>query len=114
MGYRSAEVMIVSRHAEEIKEQGYTLIPETLTREQIRDATSAMLEVYEREREIAEGVETQTEHALAVHHLFAKHRYFEEFYLNDKVNATLQLVLGDNMVLSESHDWSQFPAPAPR
>lgn len=111
MGYRSPELMVdTARHAEEIKEQGYTLIPDTLTKDQIRDATRAMLEVYEREREVAEGVETQTEHALAVHHLFAKHQYFEEFYLNDKVNATLQLLLGDNMVLTESHARSVLPS----
>ncbi len=106
----AAETFDPAGHVKEIQDQGYTLVPETLSREQIRDATNAMLEVYEHEREVAEGVETQTEHALAVHHLFAKHRYFEEFYLNDKVNAVLRLLLGDDMVLTEAHARSVLPS----
>ena len=105
-----AETFDAARYAEEIEGQGYTLVPDTLSEDQIRDATRAMLEVYEHEREVAEGVETQTEHALAVHHLFAKHRYFEEFYLNDKVNAVIRLVLGDDMVLTETHARSVLPS----
>ena len=104
------ETFDAAKYAKEIEDQGYTLVPETLSEDQIRDATRAMLEVYEHEREVAEGVETQTEHALAVHHLFAKHRYFEEFYLNDRVNAVVRLVLGDDMVLTETHARSILPS----
>ena len=97
-------------HAKEIEDQGFTLVLDTLSADQIRDATEAMLEVYEHEREVAEGCETQTEHAYAVHHLFAKHQYFEEFYLNEKINAVIRLVLGDDMVLTETHARSVLPS----
>ena len=106
----NAKTFDARKYAKEIEDQGYTIVPDTLSEVQIRDATTAMLEVYEREREVSETVETQTEHALSVHHLFAKHRYFEEFYLNDKVNAVVRLVLGDDMVLTETHARSILPS----
>ena len=91
------------KYAHEIEEQGYTLVPDTLNSDEIHVAKQAILEVYKSEHEIAKGVETQTEHAHTIHHLFAKHPVFEEFYLNNKVNAVIRMILGDDMVLSETH-----------
>ena len=51
-----------AKYAQEIGVQGYTIIPDTLSADHVRDATTAILEVYEREREVAQGCETQTEH----------------------------------------------------
>lgn len=98
------------KYANEIDVQGYTIIPDTLNADQVRDATTAILEVYEREREVARKVEGQTDHALGVHHLFAKHPYFEEFYLNPKVTAVCRCVLGDDMVVTETHARSILPS----
>ncbi len=105
-----SETFDASGHVRELEDQGYTLVPNTLSRDRVQEATRAMLEVYEQEREVAQGVETQTEHALAVHHLFAKHRYFEEFYLNHKVNAVIRGLLGEDMVLTETHARSILPS----
>ena len=65
-----------TKHASEIESQGYTLIPNTLNEDQIREATAAILEVYKTEHDVAKGVDTQTDHALCVHHLFAKTSVF--------------------------------------
>lgn len=99
-----------TKHASELESQGYTLIENTLNEDQIREATAAILEVYKTEHDVAKGVDTQTDHALCVHHLFAKHQYFEEFHLNKKVNEVIGLVLGDDFVLSESHARSVLPS----
>ena len=50
----NSETFNAVKYAKEIEDQSHTLVPDTLSADQIRDATTAMLEVYESEREVSE------------------------------------------------------------
>ena len=100
----------LDRHVREIHSQGYTIIPDVLTTEQIQQAIVAMEGVYERERCIAERFGEQTPNQKVVRNILGKHQFFESFYLCPPVVAVCREVLGEDMVLYDTTARSILPS----
>ena len=92
----------VAGHAREIQSQGYTIIRDVLTSEQIQRAIVGAEEVYELEGPIAERFGEQTPNQKVVRNILGKHQSFESFFLCPPVVAVCREVLGEDMVLYDT------------
>ena len=100
----------VAGHAREIQSQGYTIIPDVLTSEQIQRAIVGAEEVYELERPIAERFGEQTPNQKVVRNILGKYQSFESFFLCPPVVAVCREVLGEDMVLYDTTARSILPS----
>ncbi len=100
----------IDRYAREIHSQGYTVIPNAITAEQVQQAITAMEEVYERERSIAERIGEQTQNQKVARNILGKNQFFESFYLCPPVVAVCRKILGDDLVLYDTTARSILPS----
>ena len=100
----------VDELVQEIEEQGYTIIPDAITSDQVADAIVAMDEVFEWERPIAERFGEQTDNQKVVRNVLGKHPFFETFFNNLPVVTLCRRLLGDDMVLHDTTARSILPS----
>jgi len=90
----------LDRHAQELQTQGYTIVHNVLTLDEVETARAALGEIFEREKEIGRQRNWHTDMHRAAYMLPQKHPMFRELPPNPRVLPLMQRVLGSDCVLS--------------
>ncbi len=88
---------------EQLEEQGYTVIPDALSADEVVTARNAVEELLDREEAVARGTGTQTDNLRNAHVIVGKHPHFYEFFLNPPVVAVLYAILGHDAFLYDAN-----------
>ena len=69
-------------HVDKLERDGYTVIPEALSAEEVETTKRAVQELLDDEESIARVTGTQTDNLRNAHAIVGKHPHFYEFFLN--------------------------------
>ena len=95
--------MTLEKHLRELGGEGFTIIPDALSAEQIEATRSATVELLDEEAEVALTTGTQTPNLRNAHAIVGKHPHFYEFYLNEPVMRVVRAVLGEDAMLYDGN-----------
>ena len=98
-----------SAHAEELRTQGYTIVPDVLDRAQLDATNAALEELFERERELGPKRGWHNKTYKVAYLLPQKHALFRSFGLNPLVLPLMRLLLGENCVLASINGLTMTP-----
>jgi ectoine hydroxylase-related dioxygenase (phytanoyl-CoA dioxygenase family) len=87
----------------QLEELGYTIISNALSAEAVALARDAVIEILDREEEVARGIGTQTDNLRNAHVIAGKHPHFYEFFLNPPVTEIVREVLGSDAYLYDAN-----------
>jgi ectoine hydroxylase-related dioxygenase (phytanoyl-CoA dioxygenase family) len=90
----------LDRNAHELQTQGYTIVHNVLTLDEVEAVRGALREIFEREKEIGRKRNWHTDMHRVAYMLPQKHALFREIPLNPRVLPLMQKVLGSDCVLS--------------
>jgi len=90
----------LDRHAHDLQTQGYTIVHNVLTLDEVEAVRAALGEVFEREREVGKLRGWHTEMHRVTYMLPQKHPIFRQIPMNPRVLPLMQKVLGENCILS--------------
>ena len=95
--------MNLKAHLSELKEQGYTILRDALSAQQMEATRRAVIELLDAEAAVAHTTGTQTDNLRNAHTIVGKHPHFYEFYLNAPVMQVVRTVLGDGAMLYDGN-----------
>ena len=87
----------------ELAEQGYTIVGDALSGQEVAATRRAVIELLDAEEEVARTTGTQTDNLRNAHAIVGKHPHFYEFYLNAPVMRIVRAVLGDGALLYDGN-----------
>jgi ectoine hydroxylase-related dioxygenase (phytanoyl-CoA dioxygenase family) len=90
----------LDRHAHELQTQGYTIVHNVLTLDEVETVRAALGEIFEREKDVGRRRNWHTDMHRAAYMLPQKHPLFRQVPLNPRVLPLMRKVLGDDCVLS--------------
>ncbi len=96
-------------HADELRTQGYTILPDALDRTQLDTTNAALEEIFEREKEIGPERGWHNTTYKVAYLLPQKHAWFRSFALNPRVLPLMQMLLGENCVLASLNGLTMTP-----
>jgi ectoine hydroxylase-related dioxygenase (phytanoyl-CoA dioxygenase family) len=99
----------LEEHADELKEQGYTIVEDVLSRDEINAANAALDAIFEREAEIGPVRNWHNNSYKVAYMLPQKDPLFLEFPFNPRVLPLMQTLLGENCVLGSLNGLSMTP-----
>jgi ectoine hydroxylase-related dioxygenase (phytanoyl-CoA dioxygenase family) len=90
----------IEKYTTQLIEQGYTVIPEIMTPQQVMSARSALDEIFQRERVL--GVERgwHTEAHRVAYMLIQKHPFFRDVPMNPRLLEFVRALLGKDCILA--------------
>ena len=77
--------MNVDRNFQELEGNGYTILPDALSSQEVVATRQAVEELLDTEETVARGTGTQTDNLRNAHAIVGKHPHFYEFFLNSPV-----------------------------
>ena len=98
-----------NNHANEIIEQGYTIIPDILDASLLTAARTALQQVFDDEREMAKAKNWQNNINQVSYLLPQKHEIFRSLGLNPRLLPIVQEILGNNCNLSNVNGLTMIP-----
>jgi ectoine hydroxylase-related dioxygenase (phytanoyl-CoA dioxygenase family) len=101
-------------HAQEIKTRGYTVIENVLDKQQIKSACAALDEIFAREAEIGQKRGWHNRMHMVAFMLLQKDPFFRSFFLGPKVLPLMQMLLGEDCILSSLNGLSMIPGGEPQ
>ena len=87
----------VSAHIDKLVKDGYTVIPDALSGEEVETTELAVQELLDTEAHVARSTGTQTDNLRNAHAIVGKHPHFYEFFLNPPVMVLVRSVLGEDV-----------------
>jgi len=96
-------------HARELREQGFTIVPEVLDRTQVAQTIDALESIFDREKEIAPLRGWYNDLYRVAYMLPQKHPIFRSFPLNPRLLPLMQLLLGQDCLLSSLNGLTMNP-----
>lgn len=88
--------MTANAHIDKLEQDGYTIIPEALSPEEVAATRHAVEQLLNAEETIARTTGTQTDNLRNAHAIVGKHPHFYEFFLNPPVMNIVRSVLGED------------------
>jgi ectoine hydroxylase-related dioxygenase (phytanoyl-CoA dioxygenase family) len=88
-----------AKHIEALNKDGYTLIPDAISADEVARTNAAIDDILAREEPIARRTTTQTTNLKSAHAIVGKHPHFYEFFLNPPVLNLMRAVLGEDVLL---------------
>lgn len=98
--FRNDNMPDPDRNAHELQTQGYTILHNVLTLDEVEAVRAALGEIFEREKEIGRRRNWHTNMHRVAYMLPQKHPLFREVPLNERVLPLMQKLLGGDCVLS--------------
>ena len=77
--------MNLDAHLSELEQDGYTIIPDALSPEEVAATRRAVQELLDVEHAVAHTTGTQTDNLRKAHAIVGKHPHFYKFFLNPSV-----------------------------
>src|SRR3954454_19759256 len=99
----------LDRRAREIEEQGYTIVEDVLTLDEVERARTALARILEAEREVGTGRGWQNDSWQVSYMLPQKDELFRRLPLNPRVLPLMRRVLGETCVLSSLNGLTMSP-----
>jgi ectoine hydroxylase-related dioxygenase (phytanoyl-CoA dioxygenase family) len=99
----------VERHAREIEEQGYTIVEDVLTLDEVERARTALARILEAERDVGTRRGWQNDSWRVSYMLPQKDELFRRMPLNPRVLPLMRRVLGESCVLSSLNGLTMSP-----
>ena len=97
------------RHLSEIRERGYTVVPDVLCPDELHALRTAIEEVYKREDSIAESRGWKNSAWRIAYLLPQKHSIFRNLPLNPRLLPLIRAVLGNNCVIINMNGMAMLP-----
>jgi hypothetical protein len=91
--------MNVESHVAELERDGYTVIPDALSPQEVRATRQAVKDLLAEERDVALGTGTQSDNLLTSHTIVGKHPEFYEFFLYPPTKLVVRQTIGANALL---------------
>ncbi len=88
-----------AKHIEALNKDGYTLIPDAISADEVARTCAAIDDILAAEEPIAKRTTTQTTNLKSAHAIVGKHPHFYDFFLNPPVMSLMRAVLGDDVLL---------------
>jgi len=92
----------IEHHASEILAQGYTIVPDILSPDEVAIARDLLTSIFEKESSIGPQRGWHTKQHKVSYMLVQKHKFFRSLPLNPRVLPLMREVLGENCILSAS------------
>jgi len=92
-----------SAHFDKLVQDGYTVIPNALSTEEVETTKLAVQELLDAEERVARSTGTQTVNLRNAHAIVGKHPHFYEFFLNPPVMAFVRSVLGADAMMYDAN-----------
>ncbi|HEX4488110.1 MAG TPA: phytanoyl-CoA dioxygenase family protein [Terriglobales bacterium] len=102
------------RHGSEIRDQGYTIIPNVLDDERVRQGSEALDQIFSRESDVGKRHNWHNESFKVAYMLAQKHPLFRQMGLNPKLLPIIQSVLGRDCNLSNINGLTMIPGGEPQ
>ncbi len=83
-------------HLQQLQDDGFTVLPDVLTADQVAATRQAVQELLDAEEAVARRTGTQTDNLRNAHAIVGKHPHFHEFFLCPPVMDVVRHVLGDD------------------
>jgi len=99
----------LTRHATELRERGYTIVPGVLTTSEVAAARAALDAVFARESALAPHRGWLTDAYRVTYMLPLKHAFFRSFCARDELLALMRAVLGPGCVLGSLNGLAMRP-----
>src|ERR1041385_1945915 len=96
----------INRHLDEIAEQGFTVVPDVFSPEQIEAMRAAIEDVFAREDGALGG---HGEHVRFSVNLTNKHAAFRDAVQNPNLMGLIEGLLGDDCILGSLHARATYP-----
>ena len=93
----------VDTHVSQLEKDGYTIIPDALSQDEVADTLGVARELLSAEEEIGLRTGSQTANKRSVHAVAGKHPLFYEFFLNPSVMQVVRRMIGDAAVLYDAN-----------
>src|SRR5436190_15723164 len=94
---------------EEFPADGFTVIPDVLSREQVETGRTLITELFEREREGAQARGWRNATYQCAYMLPGKHAFFRELPMNPRTLAFVRAILGNDCILSSLNGLTMAP-----
>ena len=104
--------MNVEQHVAEIEQDGYTVILDALSPEEVRVTRQAVQDLLVAEEAIARRTGTQSDNLLTAHTIVGKHPVFHEFFLNPSAMQVVRRMIGDDALLYDANIRIPMPTGA--
>ena len=102
----------VDTHIEEMEKDGYTIIPNALSQDDVAETLRASKELLSAEEAIGLKAGSQTANKKSVHAAVGKHPLFYEFFLNPPAMQVVRRMIGDDAVLYDANIRVPMPTGA--
>jgi ectoine hydroxylase-related dioxygenase (phytanoyl-CoA dioxygenase family) len=99
----------IARHASEILAQGYTIVRDVLSPDEVATARDLLTSIFERESSIGHQRGWHTKQHKVSYMLVQKHEFFRNLPLNPRVLPLMRKVLGENCILSSFNGLTMSP-----
>src|SRR5437016_11765921 len=99
----------IEHYAIEIAAQGYTIIPNVLSPNEVIEARDILTALFEKESRIGPQRGWHTRQYLCCYMLPQKHEFFRKLPLNPRVLPLMRRVLGENCILSSLNGLTMLP-----
>jgi ectoine hydroxylase-related dioxygenase (phytanoyl-CoA dioxygenase family) len=99
----------ICRHAEEILVNGFTIVPNVLSPDEVAIARELLTSIFEKESEIALKRGWRTKQYQVTHMLVQKHEFFRTLPMNPRLLPLMRKVLGENCILSSLNGLTMAP-----
>jgi ectoine hydroxylase-related dioxygenase (phytanoyl-CoA dioxygenase family) len=99
----------IDRHADELRTQGYTIIPNVLDASEIERARGELSRIWEAEREVGAARGWHNKSWVVSYMLPLKSEYFRALPMNPKVVPFMRAVLGHDCILSSLNGLMMVP-----
>ena len=104
--------MNLESHVAELERDGYTVIPDALSPQEVRVTRQAVKDLLAEEREVALGTGTQSANLLTSHTIVGKHPVFYEFFLNPPTMQVVRRMIGDDALIYDGNIRIPMPTGA--
>ena len=96
----------------ELEKNGYTIIPNALSQDEVAEVLRVSKELLSAESAIGQRVGSQTANKQSVHAAVGKHPLFYEFFLSPPVMQVVRRMIGDDAVLYDANIRVPMPTGA--
>src|SRR5581483_5883240 len=96
-------------HVEQFLEEGFTVIPNVLTREQIETGRRLLNELFQREHDVAGVRGWRNATYQCAYMLLGKHEFFRKLPFNPITLGFVRKILGDDCILSSLNGLTMAP-----
>src|SRR5438876_11097916 len=99
----------IDRHARQIIEQGYTIVPDVLSPGEVAMSRDLLTSIFEKESAIGPARGWHSRQHKCSYMLVQKHEFFRGLPMNPRLSPLMRRVLGENCILSSLNGLTMQP-----